>query len=52
MSTDTEDTTVATTDDNKPTAANARPKFGPQGRQHGPMGAMGAPAEKAVSFGP
>jgi ATP-binding cassette subfamily B protein len=52
MSTDTEDTTVAPSDENKPVAANARPKFGPQGRQHGPMGAMGAPAEKAVSFGP
>jgi ATP-binding cassette subfamily B protein len=52
MSTDTEDTTVATTDENKPAVASARPKFGPQGRQHGPMGAMGAPAEKAINFGP
>ena len=49
MSTDTKD---QTTDEGTPVVANARPKFGPQGRQHGPMGAMGAPAEKAVSFGP
>ena len=52
MSTDTEDTTAAT-DENKPVVANERPKFGPQRRAHGPMGAMGGgPAEKAISFGP
>ena len=52
MSTDTtkKDTTEPSSD--APKVANERPKFGPQGRSHGPMGPMGAAAEKAVSFGP
>jgi len=54
MSTETEVTTHATTDDNKPAVANERPKFGPQRRGHGPMGGPmgGGAAEKAINFLP
>jgi ATP-binding cassette subfamily B multidrug efflux pump len=52
MSTDTKNDETTSADENKPAVANERPKFGPQRRQHGPMGAMGAPAEKAMNFGP
>ena len=38
MRTGTEETTDATTDENKPVVANERPKFGPQRRGRGPMG--------------
>ena len=54
MSTETEVTTDATTDDNKLAVANERPKFGPQRRGHGPMGGPmgGGAAEKAINFLP
>ncbi len=52
MSTEPDVTTDATSE-NKQVVANERPKFGPQGRGHGPMGAMGGgAAEKAVNFFP
>jgi ATP-binding cassette subfamily B protein len=52
MSTDTTKTDTIEPSADAPKVANERPKFGPQGRSHGPMGPMGAAAEKAVSFGP
>jgi ATP-binding cassette, subfamily B, multidrug efflux pump len=52
MSTDTENVKDVAADEQKPVVANARPKFGPQQRGHGPMGAMGGAAEKAVNFLP
>ncbi|MGV8848258.1 MAG: ABC transporter ATP-binding protein [Propionibacteriaceae bacterium] len=52
MSTDTTKADTTELSANAPKVANERPKFGPQGRSHGPMGPMGAAAEKAVSFGP
>ena len=54
MSTGTEETTDATTDENKPVVANERPKFGPQRRGGGPMGGHmgGGAGEKAINFLP
>ena len=54
MSTGTEETTDATTDENKPVVANERPKFGPQRRGRGPMGGHmgGGAGEKAINFLP
>ena len=52
MSTDIDKDEATTADETKPVVANERPKYGPQRRGHGPMGGMGAPAEKAINFGP